>query len=400
MALCYTQTFTLKKLNRTMISLALKMLIGNKASCLGVIFGIFLATLLISQQSAIFLGLISRSYRMVTDIPAPNLWVVDPSTESDEKVRGMPESYVEVVRSIPGIEWASPLSVSYANLVTPAGIFHVCHLYGVDDATLIGVPPTILEGNALDLRREGGVIVDVYSANGILASTGSDGTKIPLKVGDHFEINDHHAIVVGICKVTQSFYPQPIVFTSISQFKRFTSMENYYVGFIAAKTRPGENEEKVTKDIDSHYMLNALTTKDLEWRMAKSFLKTGILINFGLSVALGIIIGFSIAGQIFYIMTLQNLMYFALIKALGGNSRMIYQMITVQTALVSIIGFLLGIGATLIWGSLIKDTTLAFLFPWQLLVFTGFIVFIIALFTAGLSISKVLKTDPKVLMGN
>lgn len=382
-----------------MISLAIKMLIGNKASCVGIIFGIFLATLLISQQSAIFLGLVSRSYRMVTDIPAPNLWVVDPSTESDEKFRAMPESYLDIVRSLPGIEWASPINVTYANLVTSSGIFHVCHLYGIDDATFIGAPPTIVDGNILDLRREGSVIVDIFSANGILARTMPDGSKMPLKVGDTFEINDHHAVVVGLCKVTQSFYPQPIVFTSDHQFKRFTSMGNYSVGFIAAKSRPDANVEDIIANIDSFYMLNGLTRQDLEWRMAKSFLKTGILINFGLSVALGIIIGFSIAGQIFYIMTLQNLMYYALIKAVGGNERLIYQMISVQTALVSVIGFLLGTGATLLWGSMIKDTTLAFLFPWQLLVFTGFIVLIIGLFTAGLSISKVLRTDPRVLMG-
>lgn len=383
-----------------MISIALKMLIGNKASCIGVIFGIFLATLLISQQSAIFLGLVSRSYRMVTDIPSPNIWIVDPSTESDEKVRGMPEGYVNIVRSLPNIEWASPISVTYANLVTSSGIFQVCHLYGLDDATLIGAPPEIIEGDVRDLRREGGVIVDVYSANGILAQTLPDGMIVPLKIGDTFEINERRAVVVGICKVTQSFYPQPIVFTSMTQFKYFTSMGSHEVSFIAAHSRPGADVNEIIKKIDSHYMLNGLTSKELEWRMAKSFLKTGILINFGLSVALGIIIGFSIAGQIFYIMTLQNLMYYALIKALGGNERLIYQMISVQTVLVSVIGFLLGTGATIVWGSLVKDTTLAFLFPWQLLVFTGFIVLIIALFTAGLSIHKVMKTDPKVLMGN
>lgn len=381
-----------------MISIALKMLIGNKASCIGVIFGIFLATLLISQQSAIFLGLVSRSYRMVTDIPGPNLWVVDPSTESDELMRRMPESYVNIVRSLPNIEWASPISVTYVNLVTATGRFQVGHIYGIDDATLIGAPE-IVEGNLNDLRRDGAVIVDMYSAKGVLAHPMPDGTVVPLKVGDTFEINNRYAVVVGICKITQSFYPQPIIFTTISQFRHFTSLDSS-VGFIAAKSRPGANVDKILKEINAHYMLNGLTKDELEWRMSKSFLKTGILINFGLSVALGIIIGFSIAGQIFYIMTLQNLMYYAVIKAIGGNEKLIYQMISIQTALVSVIGFLLGTGATILWGSLIKDTTLAFLFPWQLLVFTGFIVLIIALFTAGLSINKVLRTDPKVLMGN
>ena len=40
----------------------------------------------------------------------------------------------------------------------------------------------------------------------------------------------------------------------------------------------------------------------MESRIANHFLKTGILINYGISVLLGMIIGFSIAGQIFYIM--------------------------------------------------------------------------------------------------
>src|ERR1700722_6962185 len=92
------------------ISLAFKMLIGNRASCIGVIFGIFLATLLITQQSAIFLGLVARSYRIVTDISEPTIWVVDPATESEDKLRSLPDSYLDVVRGVPGVEWAVPLS--------------------------------------------------------------------------------------------------------------------------------------------------------------------------------------------------------------------------------------------------------------------------------------------------
>lgn len=383
-----------------MIALALKMLIGNRASCIGVIFGIFLATLLISQQSAIFLGLISRSYRVITDIPSPNIWIIDPATESDVKVRGMPEGYLEIVRSIPNIEWAVPINIMDIPLVTRSGIFHIAQLYGVDDATLIGAPTEMIEGDVRDLRREGGVIVDTYSANESLATVMPDGSKIPLKVGDSFEINDRRAVVVGICKITRGFYPQPIVFTTFNRFNYFTSFPKNNIEFIAAKTRPGANVDEVLKKVNSFSMLNGLTREQMEWRIANSFLKTGILINFGLSVALGLIIGFSIAGQIFYIMTLQNLMYYALIKALGGNQKLIAKMIIMQVLLVGIIGYLLGTGATILWGFAIQDTTLAFLFPWKLFIFTASIVVIICVFTAALSLRKVFKTDPKVLMGN
>lgn len=380
-----------------MMTLALKMLIGNRA-CMGVIFGIFLATLLISQQSAIFLGLVSRSYRLVTDISSPNIWVVDPATESDMKVRGMPEGYLDIVRSIPNIAWAVPINVIDIPLVTSSGTFEVGQLYGIDDATLIGAPTKMLEGNVKDLRREGGVIVDIYSAEGSLAKTLPDGTKVPLQIGDTFEINRHRAIVVGISKISQGFYPQPILFSGYSQFKNFTSYTKNTIGFIAAKTTPGASVEEVLKKINAYPMLNGLSPDQFKWRIAKSFLQTGILINFALSVGLGVIIGFSIAGQIFYIMTLHNLKYYALIKALGGNQKLISRMIMVQVGLVGIIGYLLGTGATIFWGMAVKDTTLAFLFPWQLLFFTSFVILIICVFTAGLSIRKVFSVDPKELM--
>ncbi|WP_068470279.1 ABC transporter permease [Candidatus Protochlamydia phocaeensis] len=383
-----------------MILLALKMLIGKRASFIGIIFGIFLATLLISQQSAIFLGLISRSYRTVTDIPEPNIWVVDPATESDDKLRRMPESYLDIVRSTPGIEWAMPIGLISLPMVTDSGIFQICQLYGIDDATLIGAPSHMIEGNIKEMRREGGVIVDIYSANGILAKTRPDGSKVPLKIGDELAINDHRAVVVGICQITQGFYPQPIIFTTYKNFSYFASSFGNQLGFIIAKTLPGENIQEVRKQINVHPGLDALTSEQFKERIVRSFLKTGILINFGLSVALGMIIGFSIAGQIFYITTVENLMYYALIKALGGNRHTILQMIAVQAVLVGIIGYLLGIGATILWGEATKNTTLAFLFPWQLFLFTGVVVILICLFTAGLSILKVFRIDPKALMGN
>ncbi len=139
------------------------------------------------------------------------------------------------------------------------------------------------------------------SANGSLATTAPEGTLVPLKIGDTFEINGHHAVVVGICKVTQGFYPQPIVLATYSQFAIFTGFMRTNIQFIAAKASPEATVKKVLNKINAYPMLNALTRDEIEWRIAKSFLKTGILINFGLSLLLGISIGFSIAVQIFYI---------------------------------------------------------------------------------------------------
>lgn len=247
-----------------MIDYALKMLIGNKASFLGVIFGVFLATLLISQQSAIYLGLFARSYRMVTDISSPNIWVMDTHTESDEKVRNIPRGYLSAIRSIPDIEWASPIFMNNTLVTTPSKGLEIGRMYGVNDATLIGAPNKLISGNVHDLLRPDSVIVDVYSARGPLAKKLQDGTKVPLKVGDEMEINSKRAVVVGISDITQGFYPSPIIYSSTSEFLHFNPSMADSIAFIIVKTKKGANVKEVTDNIHTSTGLSALTRNNLK----------------------------------------------------------------------------------------------------------------------------------------
>jgi len=50
---------------------ALKMLVGDRAKYLGIIMGLTFASLLITQQLAIFIGLMARTYGAVTDLALP-----------------------------------------------------------------------------------------------------------------------------------------------------------------------------------------------------------------------------------------------------------------------------------------------------------------------------------------
>lgn len=381
-----------------MLSIAFKMLIGNRASFMGVIFGIFLAILLISQQSAIFLGLVSRSYRIVINIASPDIWVIDSSTNGEDLIRSMPEEYLWYVKSIPNIEWAVPINYALFPLTAPSsGLFKVAEVYGLDDETLLGAPE-LLQGNVQNLHTDGGIIIDSNSAQDLLATTLPDGSKIPLKVGDTLEINDKRVVIVGIGKTIPGFFPQPTIFTTNSLFQEFSGTDR--IQYIGVKTKEGADVNEILHQINSNINALGMTRDQLSSRIADHFLKTGILVNFGLSVGLGLIIGFSIAGQIFYIMTIHNLSYYALIKALGGTEKMILSMILMQACIVGTIGYLLGTGATLLWGYAIKNTTLAFEFPWQLLVFTAFLAFVICIFITFLSVKKVFKLDPQILLIN
>ena len=58
--------------------MAVKMLIGDRAKYLGIIMRLTFASLLITQQGAIFVGLMTRTYGFITDTALPDLWVMDP----------------------------------------------------------------------------------------------------------------------------------------------------------------------------------------------------------------------------------------------------------------------------------------------------------------------------------
>lgn len=367
-----------------MIKTSFKMLVGNKAAFIGMIFGVFLAILLISQQSAIYLGLLSRSYRMVDNISQPDIWVIDPATEGEELIRPMPKNYLQYVKSIPGIEWAVPVNYLLLPLKTTSGQYHIAEVYGMDDQTLIGMPE-LLKGNQSDLYRQGAVVIDSTSAN-----------KMPAKIGDELEINGNHAVVAGIGKTTPGFFPQPIIFAVNSEVRQLSGSDR--IQYIAAKIRKGSDINQILKEINSNKKVLGLASNQLKIRIANHFLKTGILINYGISVLLGMIIGFSIAGQIFYMMTIQNISVFALIKALGGTKIMILKMIVFQALVVGFIGYVLGTAVTLLWGVATRNTTLAFEFPWELLLFTGSAAVLICAFIAFLSIKKVFKVDPYTLL--
>lgn len=380
-----------------MIATSFKMLIGNKAAFIGMIFGIFLAVLLISQQSAIYLGLVSRSYRITSYVDQSNIWVIDPATEGEDLIRSMPKDYLQYVRSIPNIEWAVPVNYLPLPLKTTSGKYKIAEVYGIDGQTLIGMPK-LLKGNSEDLYQKGAVIIDSNSAEDLLATKAPDGKKIPLKIGDALEINGSRAIIVGIAKITPGFFPQPIIFAVYNQVQQFSGSSR--IQYIAAKSRKDADIKQVLEQINSNKNVLGLTKKQLESRIAEHFLKTGILINYGISVLLGMIIGFSIAGQMFYIMTIQNLGYYALIKSLGGTKKMILKMILFQAFIVGLIGYILGTGVTLLWGYAIRNTSLTFEFPKALLLFTGSAAIIICLFIAFLSIRKVFKVDPHTLMAS
>jgi len=378
--------------------IAIRMLMGDRSKYLGIIMGLTFASLIMTQQPAIFVGLMTRSFSFISDVGLPDIWVMDPKVQFVDDVKPLQDTELYRVRGVSGVDWAMPLYKGLIKARLTNGNFQTCNVIGLDDATLIGGPPEMIEGRLEDLRRADSVIVDQYGANEKLGVKGPDGTLSPLKVGDLLELNDHRAIVVGIAKTTRTFQSQPVVYTTYSRAKNMAPRERKLLSFILVKAKPSVALEKLTRNIESHTGLAAYTQKGFQELTYNYYMKnTGIPINFGISVALGFLVGAAIAGQTFYSFTLENLRQFAVLKAMGAGNGTLLMMILLQASIVGIIGYGLGVGLTSVFGWAMRNTILSFKFPWQLLVFSGVGVMLICLIAAGISIRKVMTLEPAMV---
>jgi putative ABC transport system permease protein len=384
-----------------MYKIAIAMLFGDKGKYLGIVTGIALASILMIQQPSILLTMLSHTYSLISDINLPDIWVMDPKVRTSDDSRAMLDTQLYRVRGIQGVEWAVPLHKGSQSVRLANGELENAVILGLDDATLIGGPGKVLQGQLTNLRMPDAVIVDENGARNRLAQhpDGLGKPGVPLQVGDAVEINEKRAVVVGIARATPTFRSDPILYTTYSKAKTFNTSDRKMLSFILVKAKPDESPQVVADRIIRHTDLLALTADQFKQRSLDFMLhNTGMLINFGFVVLVGFVVGTAVTGQIFYNFTLDNLRYFGVFKAMGATNAMLMGMILLQALLVGLVGFGIGAGITALFAASTQggdDIKLELGLP--LLCGSGAAVLLIVLFAAFISARKVLNLEPAVV---
>lgn len=375
-----------------MIWIAWKMLIGNRGKYLGIIFGIVFAALLIAQQSSIFCGLMSLTVSQILDVPGARIWVMDENVQFVDDIKPLSDTKLFRVRGVPGVDWAVRLYKGIARARLEEGSYEQMILLGLDDATLVGAPQRMIMGSIADLRTPDAVIIDEAGYKRIWPDE-------PYRLGRVFEMNDRRAVVVGITKARKTFQSFPILYTRYSQAIRFAPPERKVLSFVLANPQPDVTADELAERIQAQTGLLALSQQAFIWKTIGYYLeKTGIPVNFGITVLLGFFVGTAIAGQTFYLFTVENIRQFGALKAMGTSNRTILLMVLSQALHVGVIGYGVGIGLAAAFGWWSGQTTrLSFFMPWQVLALTAAAVFVIVLVASVLSVRKVLVLDPAVV---
>lgn len=376
-----------------MLRLALKMLFGDHAKYLMLISGITFATLLITQGAALFCGIMSWTYSPLRNMRA-HVWVTDPKVEQVNDSKPLRDTDILRVRSVDGVAWAAALYQGYNQARLVDGNFKFVTLVGLDSTTLAGAPATLLDGRIEDLRLPNTVIIDEFGVERF-----SEGRDEPIKVGDSFEINDKEARIVGICKAARAFTGGPFVFTTYDRIPSYVPGQRKLLSFVLVEPASGTPSVALARRIEKETGLRAYTQEEFMWSTMWWYVEnTGIPINIGLIVLIGLVVGIAVSGQTFYAFVLENTRNLAALKAMGASNGMLCSMLIVQSVAVGTIGYGIGLGlVSLIGNAVLRLGKVPFLLLWQLPVGSFVTVLLISMLAALLGIWRITKLEPAIV---
>jgi putative ABC transport system permease protein len=370
--------------------IALKMLTGDRSKYYAIVFGVTFACFLIAEQSAVFCGVMRRTTSQIRDIQGAEIWVMNSNVRYIDNAKAISDNDVLRVRSVPGIAWAVNLYRGQAQAQLENGDYQAVILLGLDDASLVGAPTEMLVGRLSDLANPDAVLVDEAGFHQMWPEE-------PLATGKVIEMNDRRAVVTGVYRASQTFLTMPIIYSRFSQATLYVAPSRRMMSFVLAKCQPDSSPQQVADRIEAQTGLKALSKDGFMTLTMNYYLQhTGIPINFGTTVVLAFIVGCAIAGQTFYLFTVENLKQFGTLKAMGLSDRRTVGMILVQALVVAGIGYSLGVGLATIYGIVAQRymPLLAFFMPWQVLAISAVSVLVIALVSSFVSIHRVLVLEP------
>lgn len=371
--------------------IALRMLTGDRQKFIGLIFGIAFSTLLITQQLTIFVNLIQRGASAVYNVGTVDLWVMDPASRTTDVSFPMPITALDKVRSVRGVDWATSYLQSGATIRTPEGDLEGVTVIGVDDSSLIGLPRSMIKGEKSSLFEPDAVFIDDVGAERLFPG-GVD------PVGRVLELNDRRAVIRGVVDTIPSFTSQVLLYTRYSNALSYVPGTRNRLSFVVARTAPSENVDAVARRIAEQTGLKVRSREEFA-ADGRNFIieNTGIPVNFGITVALGAIVGVAIVGLTLSLFIRDNVKQFGALKAIGVTNAKIRMMVAVQGGLVGLVGYAIGVSGAVAFvngsasgGGFFKG----FYMPWQIPLMTAAVTIIILLITGFLALRTVLKTEP------
>jgi len=316
-----------------MVSLARKNLFHDRLRFVITVAGVAFAVTLVFLQVGLFMGLLAKA-TVTIENAAADIWVTSKRTPNVDFAHTFPETNVLRVRGVPGVERADNLLIQFMNIQLPSGAEEGCLVYALDDFSSWNLPWNSA-GAELSVLKRGQFIFMDRSAERRFG---------PFEVGQYREILGRRFRIVGTTTGAASFTTAPIVFMNYGNAQELLQTLQGKTHYVLVRLAPGADPALVKAEIARRLPYNDVYTRS-EWaRRSRSYwvVSTGLGMNMGVTVFLGILVGIVIVAQTLYTSAVEHIKEFGTVKAIGGSNLAIYRILGEQALIAAVIGFALG----------------------------------------------------------
>jgi putative ABC transport system permease protein len=264
---------------------------------------------------------------------------------------------------------------------------------GVDDATLVGLPRKMVLGDLDALREPDAVFIDRFGYSYFFPGQ-------PFRLGAVLEMNDRRARIAGITDASAPFVTFPVIYTRYSQALTYAGQERNTLSLVLAEPDPGVAPDDLADRIHAQTGLTAMAADRFGWQTIWFYIaNTGIPINFGVIIIVGVLVGVVVAAQTLYLFTLDNLKQYGALKAIGVTDRVITGMVLLQSAVVGAIGFGFGAAMCVSFFFVMRDVPhlRGFITHYEILGGTAALMALIVAGASLLSIRRVVTLEPAIV---
>lgn len=352
--------------------------------------GIVFALVLIIVQFGLFLGFTTTTSNNI-DHSKADLWVVFHSVGYFDTGRMFSERKYYDVLATPGVLQAEKYIQNFAYWKKPDGGVENVQVIGFRAGSGLGEPWNVVEGNLQDVTLEDGVIVDdLYKEKLGVAH-----------IGDHVEIGDHRARVVGFTHGIRSFTTSPFVYTSFKNALNYTRpvAREDQLTYILVKTAPGFAPAEVQESLHQRLTDVDVYTRD-EFSQRTRFywmFTTGAGLAVLTAALMGLVVGIAVVAQTIYAATMDHIREYGTLKAMGATNRYLYRVLIEQAVLSAVLGygFALIVAHFIVQGS--EKGGALILLPFSMKIGMFFLAVFMCIAAALVSINKVTRLDPAMV---
>jgi putative ABC transport system permease protein len=258
----------------------------------------------------------------------------------------LPLDGTQVISGVPEIQQWSPIIVrpmTGVKIQLPQRVATTkmnLLLVGYDTTTDISGPIKIVEGKSVP--GDGEVIIDKALAN-----------RYGVGVNDIISAGGRDWTVIGISE-GGDFVASQTVFVSLAQAQSVLGMQNQAT-FIGIRLKDGVDAKQFAAGVASQVPGAVAFTRAEFAAQTRDVVLGDILPILLIVLALAFIVGLAVSGLTIYTATIEKAREYGIIKAVGFSNSYLYRLVFEQAIVTGALGFVIGIGLTLLFGPLASN---------------------------------------------